>query len=79
MTIDPEEYEAWKESPITQWFFTALKEYAKNRHELWDTMSWGGGNANEKALYELRGQAFVAEHFADASYDTVAANFVEQE
>ena len=55
--IDPEEFEAWREHPITRRVFAVLNQLAEDRKEVWMAQSWNGGDNDERKLVMLKGQA----------------------
>lgn len=57
MKIDKEEYEVWREHPVTAAVFTQLRELAENRKQVWVHQSWDTGKCEPAALAMLRGQA----------------------
>lgn len=76
MKIDKDEYEAWREHPVSQAVFAELRELAENRKQLWITKSWETGDVDERALAMLRGQAEGFSFLPNADY---AKLFGEQE
>ena len=69
--IDAEEYEAWKDHPITRRVFAALTERAEDRKQVWIAQSWGSGNADERALAMLKGQAEAFEWLPKATHEDI--------
>ena len=55
--IDPEDFAAWREHPVTQAVFAELARMAEDRREMWMAQSWNSGKVDERALAMLRGQA----------------------
>jgi len=55
--IDKEEYEAWREHPVTAAVFAELRELAESRKQMWISISWGSGDPDREKLAMLRGQA----------------------
>lgn len=41
MAPTQEEWEAWKDHPISQWVFKALREGAQAQRQAWTDLSWG--------------------------------------
>lgn len=67
--IDPEEYEAWTEHPVTKAVFAELRRMAEDRRDLWMTKSWSEGGCDERALAMLRGQAEGFSFLPEAAYE----------
>jgi hypothetical protein len=56
-----EDYDRWRDDPVTKLVFKALEKAAGAQKEAWDAASWGGGLARDdelgRALRELRCRA----------------------
>lgn len=69
--IDPEEFEAWREHPITRRVFAVLNQHAEHRKELWVAQSWNSGDADERKLVMLKGQAEAFEWLPKATHEDI--------
>lgn len=69
--IDPDEFDAWREHPVTRAVFAELRKIADDRRDLWAQQSWGAGVCDELLLATLRGQADGFAWLADASHEAV--------
>lgn len=69
--IDAEEYEAWREHPITKRVFAVLNDRAEDRKQLWIAQSWNGGDADERKLAMLKGQAEAFEWLPKATHEDI--------
>lgn len=65
-----EEFEAWRENPVTQWVMDACLKAADDNQRLWFDMSWGQGKADQEALIELRTRADAYRAIAETEYDS---------
>ena len=52
--IKPEEWEDWKQSPITQAFLEGLRKSAKLKFHQWAMEQWGTEEASQRALDHMR-------------------------
>lgn len=52
-----EEFEAWRESPITQWVMLAFQRLAEENKAAWVDTSWETGQADPLQLVELKTRA----------------------
>jgi len=57
MTIDQEDFEAWKANPITQALMQCCGVLAEEAKARWISASWDGGSNETTFLAQLRGQA----------------------
>lgn len=69
--IDPEEYDAWKDHPVTKAVFAELTQMAEDRKLLWIARSWNAGECDPHKLAMLRGQAEAFAWLPGASYEQV--------
>lgn len=69
--IDPEEFEAWREHPITKRAFAALYDMAENRKQMWIAQSWNAGDPDERKLAMLKGQAEAFEWLPKATHEDI--------
>lgn len=77
--LEPEDYLTWRDHPMTQRVFAAMRAYAENRRDLWLRMSWEGEDPDPLRLHELRGQAGAVELFLNASYDFILGQIDEDD
>ena len=54
MKIEPEDFDAWRDNPITQAFLRCLQSKGDEAKERWLTASWNDGNADPLLLADLR-------------------------
>ena len=52
-----EEFQAWRDHPLTRWVFLALERASEAQREDWLRRSWEAGEADPLALVELRTRA----------------------
>lgn len=64
-----EDFDAWRDNPVTQFVFAAHRQIAKECREAWDVEGWEKGNANQKLLDELRVRADTYNALPDTPYD----------
>lgn len=77
MTRD--DFEAWAESPVTQWVFRAVRNAAQLQKEDWDRRSWENGEADPLALVELRARADAYSAIAETPYERMCELNGEEE
>ena len=66
--IAKEQFDAWKENPVTEEVFRALQAMAETSKEEWVAASWGQGIADLNMLRELRARADAAQDMIDIEY-----------
>lgn len=56
-----DEFDAWRDEPITQFVMAALIRNAEECREAWMDASWHGGNADQRSLdtYKARADALL--------------------
>lgn len=64
-----EDWEAWKDNPISQWLFRATLQFSETLKAEWMSQSWGQGKADPLALCELRTRADAYEALDAMTYD----------
>lgn len=57
MQIDKDDFEAWKDNPITQAFMRCCGIWADQAKGLWVSASWDGGVNKDTDLWRMKGQA----------------------
>ena len=62
-------FRAWRDDPVTQFAFAALREASDAQSVAWAEASWDGGNADEKLLLELRTRADAYKSLEEADYE----------
>lgn len=61
MTIDQDDFEAWRVNPITEAVFKLLRAEAEDAKETWLQHSWGAGLSSGEVLHEMKGRANICE------------------
>lgn len=64
-----EEFEAWRDHPVSRMVFAGLARNADECREAWQDASWGQGHATPDLLVELRTRADTLRTLEDASYE----------
>jgi hypothetical protein len=59
--FEKDDFEAWRENPITRAVLKLLSEEAESARNTWIQHSWAGGEADSNVLYEMRGRAHICE------------------
>lgn len=67
MKIEPDEFEQWRENPITQQVFKALRLMADEAQLKWEQISWEDGICDQRQLDDLRATARVCDDLCDLS------------
>ena len=68
-----EDFIAWRDQPMTQWFMQAFRNSAALCGQQWRDGSWVSGIADQAALSELRAKASVFEDVYTATFADIAA------
>lgn len=66
--IAKDQFDAWKENPVTEEVFRALQAMAGACKDKWITASWEQANASVGMLRELRARADAAQDMIDIEY-----------
>ncbi len=69
--MEQDDFNQWKENPVTRWVLGALEIRANQCEEVWREYSWVGGKADPLALAELRTRADALRTIADATFEGV--------
>lgn len=67
--IEPDEFANWRDSPITQSLFKALRNMAGESKAKWITDTWDGGVVDERSLADLRATARVCNDICDMTLE----------
>lgn len=77
---DPEEFEAWRDSPVTQWVLEAFRIMAQLQRVAWIEHTWhGDGDPTRELQVELRTRADAYQAIADASHDDIVSVYEPEE
>ena len=68
-----EEFEAWRDHPITQFVMEAYRRMAAEQKAAWVEGSWEAGDANPDMLIELRTRADAYRSMSECVLDDFAA------
>lgn len=75
MPPTPDEFEAWRDSPVTRWVFAACRLAAEDNKTAWVEKAWAAGTYDRDGLLECRTRADAYLALCDTSYaDWLAAN-----
>jgi hypothetical protein len=66
-----EDFDRWRDDPISLFVFAALRNAAAEQKEAWSDLSWHGGNADALALREFRTRADAYEGMELADYEGI--------
>lgn len=69
MKITPEEFDNWREDPVTQWVMEACEQAASQNLLGWIEASWEGGSADQSLLVELRTRADAYRALAETNWE----------
>lgn len=67
--IEPDDFAVWRESPITQTLFKALRNMAAEAKAKWNADSWEMGFVDERVLADLRATAKVCNDICELTLD----------
>lgn len=71
MEINKEEFEAWKDNPITREVDRALVLWADKLKSDWMRHSWEGGGSDPSLLTDLRARAEQCADLVDLDFETL--------
>lgn len=71
MEINEEEFEAWKDNPITKEVDRALSRWADKLKSDWMQRSWEEGGADALLLADLRARAEQCADLVDLNFETL--------
>ncbi len=66
-TLD--EFQAWRDSPVSQWVFQAISTAAEAQKSEWLRRSWLANNPDPLALCELRTRADAYTALEETAYE----------
>ncbi len=69
MTIEPDDFEAWRAHPVTEAVSKALVMLAERNKQKWIDASWDGGNADPLVLAELKARAQMAQDLSELTLE----------
>lgn len=67
--IDKDDFDAWRDNPVTQAVFSAHKKLAEQAKQAWVSASWNGGDLKPELLADLRATARVSEDLVMLTHD----------
>ncbi len=71
MKIEKEDFDTWRDNPITQEVFRHVTAIAERAKEKWLSVSWAGGNADPLMLADLRARAEIAGELASLEFEDI--------
>jgi hypothetical protein len=69
MSLTKEDYESWRDHPITQMLHEALKRKAEGARAAWLDASWTSGQVSEVLLADLRATANICNDIRGLTYE----------
>ena len=81
LKFDETDFEQWRDNPITQAMFEALRRLSSAAKNEWLAATWEAQSPNVDArqLWELRGKASTAEEIVCVSYSTLETWLTDNE
>lgn len=73
MKTTKEEFEAWRDHPVTEDVFRALKQLGEEAKSVWLQASWGKGQCDPVLLADLRARAEVVNDLRELSFEELEA------
>lgn len=67
--IEKDDFEAWRENPVTLAVFRALTIKAEEAKAKWQSASWDGGRCDPLLLADLRARAEIASDIVELSHE----------
>lgn len=68
-----EEFEAWRDHPVTRWVIDAFDIIAEEQKSAWIEATWTGGHCDSFELCALRTRADTYQAMKDAEYSDFVA------
>lgn len=66
--ITEEDFEAWRENPVTKSLLGILADMVQDTKNKWDAVAWVGGSADPLLLADLRARAEVLVDMIEISF-----------
>jgi hypothetical protein len=70
-----EEFEAWRDHPVTQWVIGAFDLVAEEQKKAWLEATWDAGHCDSYSLCELKTRADTYQAMKDADYSDFLATY----
>jgi len=68
--IKEEDFEFWRDNPVTQAVFDALDNYERHLKNNWFKESWHNGNCDERLRADLKGRAEMLNDICTLDFGT---------
>ena len=68
-TVSAEDFEQWRDNPVTQWVMQACDVAAEANRDAWIGASWDMGRADEAELNMLRTRADAYRALRETTYE----------
>lgn len=69
MQPTPEDFEEWRENPVSQWVFEQMRGHAECQKDMWAAMAWEMQDVSEDLLKEARVRADCYVEIPDSTYE----------
>lgn len=69
MTPTAEEFEIWRENPITAWVLAGVQRFADLQKLSWADASWASGEADQATLDRMKTRADAYEGLAGLTFE----------
>lgn len=69
--IDRESFEEWMAHPVTEHVMAKVKETALANKDLWMSISWDGGKADQQTLVELKARYEAGLDLSELKYEDI--------
>lgn len=69
MSITREDYESWRDNPVTQAVYEALRRKADAAKTAWVDASWSSGQVSEVLLADLRATANICNDIRGLTFE----------
>ena len=67
--IEKDDFESWRDNPITQAVFEVMKRHGEEAKAKWLTASWEQGSTDPALLADLRARAEVCEDYRNITLE----------
>lgn len=72
MKISQQDFDLWRDSPVTEAVFDFLRQNAEVAKQNWLLASWEGGNNSPELLADLRARAAALRQVTELEFENIS-------
>lgn len=76
--IDKDDFDAWRDNPVTQAVFKAHLKLAERNKAQWLSASWGAGQVDPISLADLRARAQMCQDMTEITLDELETMLADE-